>query len=127
MLDDDATTLETEATTPADRGDFDLYDGYKADGSADTTDDTLVEESFGVSEGSEQIDDPVRMYLMQMGEIPLLNPAAGNLLRQADRTHPHSLPPQHAGHRLRAARRGRLCCEKSATASCGSIARSKSR
>ncbi len=106
VLDDDATTLETEATTPADRGDFDLYDGYKADGSADTTDDTLVEESFGVSEGSEQIDDPVRMYLMQMGEIPLLTRPQEISAAQADRIHSYSLPQHDAGQRLLAARRG---------------------
>ncbi|HEY2826783.1 MAG TPA: sigma-70 factor domain-containing protein, partial [Pirellulales bacterium] len=36
-------------------------------------DETAVEETVGEGEGSaSQIDDPVRIYLMQMGEIPLL-------------------------------------------------------
>jgi RNA polymerase primary sigma factor len=36
--------------------------------------DTAAEEQVGEGEGSEsQIDDPVRIYLMQMGEIPLLS------------------------------------------------------
>ncbi len=101
VLDDDATTLESEASTPADRGDFDLYDG-----SADTADDTIVEESVTAFEGSEQIDDPVRMYLMQMGEIPLLHPAGGDRRRQRDRADSHSLSPHDAGERLSAARCG---------------------
>ena len=72
VLDDDATTLETEADARADQGDFDLYDGCKADASADTGDEPVTEEAVTLLDGSEQIDDPVRMYLMQMGEIPLL-------------------------------------------------------
>ena len=40
-----------------------------------------------------QIDDPVRMYLMQMGEIPLLTRAQEIESRQAHRIHPPPLPP----------------------------------
>jgi RNA polymerase primary sigma factor len=72
VLDDDATTLETEADARPDQADFDLYNGYKADASADSADEPVTEEAVTLLEGSEQIDDPVRMYLMQMGEIPLL-------------------------------------------------------
>ena len=38
-------------------------------------------------------DDPVRMYLMQMGQIPLLNRGRGNRLRQADRKDAPPLSP----------------------------------
>ncbi len=36
------------------------------------TDDPSEEEEEKQSEGASAIDDPVRMYLMQMGEIPML-------------------------------------------------------
>ncbi len=52
----------------------------------------------------DQIDDPIRIYLMQMGEIPLLTPGGRDRGRQADQAGPPPLPPHHAGHRLRAAR-----------------------
>ena len=47
--------------------------GSGLDNDDDFTDDDhlLVDESEG--EGEAHIDDPVRMYLMQMGEIPMLN------------------------------------------------------
>ena len=49
----------------------------------DTADEVAAEESHGDGGSDCQIDDPIRMYLMQMGEIPLLNRAAGNRLGQA--------------------------------------------
>ena len=55
----------------------------------------------------QRIDDPVRMYLTQMGEIPLLDPRGGNRARQEDRGHPQALPPQGARMRLRPAQRRR--------------------
>jgi RNA polymerase primary sigma factor len=39
----------------------------------DPTDDELTEEELEQTGGDDHIDDPVRIYLMQMGEIPLLN------------------------------------------------------
>ena len=41
------------------------------------------------------------MYLTQMGEIPLLDPRAGNRPGQEDRGHPQAVPPQGARVRLR--------------------------
>ena len=38
-------------------------------------------------------DDPIRMYLTQMAEIPLLTRRAGNLAGQEDRSHPQAVPP----------------------------------
>ncbi len=49
---------------------------------------------------SKRIDDPVRMYLTQMGEIPLLTRDAGNLAGQEDRDDADALPPPRAGERL---------------------------
>ena len=51
------------------------------------------------------IDDPVRMYLMQMGEIPLLSRAEEIAVGQGNRAHADAFPPQHVGQRLFAARR----------------------
>jgi RNA polymerase primary sigma factor len=69
--DDDATILEGENDTTDDEGGFELYAGYKAD-----VDEAGEDDGAPASNGfAEQIDDPVRMYLMQMGEIPLLTRA----------------------------------------------------
>ena len=46
---------------------------------------------------------------------------------QADRSHPHPVPPQHAGQRLHAARGRDAARKRCATASCGWIARWKCR
>ena len=43
-------------------------------------------------------NDPIRLYLSQMAEIPLLGPGRGNLAGQEDRGHPQALPPH--GDRL---------------------------
>ena len=51
---------------------------------------------------TEKIDDPVRMYLTQMGEIPLLTRDAGDRARQEDRDHAQALPPPRARQRRRA-------------------------
>ena len=59
----------------------------------------------GDTGSGDRIDDPIRIYLMQMGEIPLLTRPGRGLGRQADRIHPHPLSRQHAGQRLRAAGR----------------------
>ncbi len=57
----------------------------------------------------DQIDDPIRIYLMQMGEIPLLSRAEEIAAAQADQARPPPLPPHHAGHRLRARTRRSKC------------------
>ena len=44
-------------------------------------------------EKSRRIDDPVRMYLTQMGEIPLFSRERGNLARQENRGYPQAFPP----------------------------------
>ena len=46
----------------------------------------------------EKIDDPVRMYLTQMGEIPLLTRDQEISLAQDDRDHAQALPQEV--HRL---------------------------
>ena len=50
-------------------------------------------------------DDPVRMYLMQMGQIPLLKRAEEIGAAREIEADPDPLPALHAGHRLRLARR----------------------
>ena len=47
----------------------------------------------GGEEKSRRIDDPVRMYLTQMGEIPLLDPRTGDFARQENRSHAEAVPP----------------------------------
>jgi RNA polymerase primary sigma factor len=69
---DNGTLLETDSAPETDQSGFDLYDGYKEDVATEPLDDEGVPESAGMTS---QIDDPVRMYLMQMGEIPLLSRA----------------------------------------------------
>ena len=61
----------------------------------------------------DQIDDPIRIYLMQMGEIPAAQPGGRDRGRQADQERPPPFPPHHAGHRLRAARGDRHAQEHS--------------
>ena len=48
---------------------------------------------------TERIDDPVRMYLTQMGEIPLLTRDQEIYLAQADRDHAQALPQEGASAR----------------------------
>jgi len=67
---DDDTTLENEQTAARDQGGFELYEGYKADAADEQAED---ETAVDVTSLGPQIDDPVRMYLMQMGQIPLLS------------------------------------------------------
>jgi RNA polymerase primary sigma factor len=68
----DGTPTGENNSTEADHSGFDLYEGYNADVATVQTDDEAPSDSTGLSD---QIDDPVRMYLMQMGEIPLLSRA----------------------------------------------------
>ena len=49
---------------------------------------------------TKRIDDPVRMYLTQMGEIPLLTREQEIAPGQEDRNHPQDFPLQGAGIRL---------------------------
>ena len=76
----------------------------------DEPDDDLVDEPVDDEEAelttedldeiSRRIDDPVRMYLTQMGEIPA-HPRTGNQPGQEDRDHPQAVPPQGARMPLR--------------------------
>ena len=88
---------EFDDDVPLDEPEFDELAAAEIESSA--------EELAGEGGSENQIDDPVRMYLMQMGEIPLLNRGRGNRFGQANRIHPPPLPPQHVGQRLFAARR----------------------
>ena len=63
--------------------------------------DVTAEDLLAGVEDESWSDDPVRMYLTQMGEIPAADPTAGNGPGQADRDHPGAVPPQGAGMRLR--------------------------
>jgi RNA polymerase primary sigma factor len=69
---DEGTLPETDTASATDQSGFDLYDGYKDDVAAESLDD---EGPLDAASLASQIDDPVRMYLMQMGEIPLLSRA----------------------------------------------------
>ena len=66
----DASLSDNDKPAQSDQSGFDLYDGYKADTANEQADDDSVIDISGLPD---QIDDPVRMYLMQMGEIPLLS------------------------------------------------------
>jgi RNA polymerase primary sigma factor len=68
---DEGPVLHDDTATADDQSGFDLYDGYKEDLATEGLDEDMGLEPGLVS----QIDDPVRMYLMQMGEIPLLSRA----------------------------------------------------
>ena len=48
-----------------------------------------------------QIDDPIRIYLTQMGKIPLLKPSRGTGACHAGRAGPPAVPAHGAGHGLR--------------------------
>ena len=56
-------------------------------------------------------DDPVRMYLMQMGEIPLLQPSGRIDFGPGHRENSDAVSPQHAGQRLHSARRRAIAGE----------------
>ena len=70
-----------------------------------------------------RIDDPVRMYLTQMGEIPLLTRERGDPPGQEDRDHPQGLPPAGARERLlHRSRRSRSSQQVARRATCPSTA-----
>jgi RNA polymerase primary sigma factor len=97
----------------ADQSGFDLYEGYKAD----VAEQVEEEAAPDTSSVTDQIDDPVRMYLMQMGEIPLLSraeeiSAAKDIERTRTRFRTTMLASdyllQGAAHLLRKVRDGQL-------------------
>ena len=73
------------------------------------------------------IDDPVRMYLTQMGEIALLDRDQEISLAKQDRSHPPPLPPQGARMRLRPPPGGRDAQARPYAATCRSTAPSRCR
>ena len=72
LPEDNGALLETDSAPEADQSGFDLYDGFKEDVVAEPLEEEGIPDSPALTS---QIDDPVRMYLMQMGEIPLLSRA----------------------------------------------------
>ena len=56
----------------------------------------------GKVKSEESIDDPVRMYLMQMGRIPLLSRVGGNRRCQENRPRPTAVSQFHVGDRFHA-------------------------
>ncbi len=88
---------EAEARLVA-SGDVDDEPEDLADEPAEEDDSELTPEDL--DEISRRIDDPVRMYLTQMGEIPLLTREQEIAPGQEDRGHPQAVPPQGARVRL---------------------------
>ena len=76
--------------------------------------------------GESHVDDPVRMYLMQMGEIPMLNrdEEVSSAPRRSRRPGPSSAAPCCATTTCSAA--PSTCLRRSTARSCGSTARSRS-
>ena len=71
--------------------------GEGPDESTDVNASDLVDETLDVESWS---DDPVRMYLTQMGEIPLLTRQQEIALAKQIERHACAVPPQAAGMRL---------------------------
>ena len=61
---------------------------------------TADEDLLGVEDGESWSDDPVRMYLTQMGEIPLADASGGDSTRQEDRSDASPFSQHAAGMRL---------------------------
>ena len=102
-------SAQPSATDPPDHDEFDDSIEHDDDLIPDEfVHDDLTDERL--DETAESIDDPVRMYLMQMGEIPLLN-RARRWRRPADRAGRGAASAPAAGHRFRAAG-GDQCLEK---------------
>ncbi len=94
---------------------------------ADDPDDTLDDEHEKEHTGEDdQIDDPVRIYLMQMGEIPMLSrqeeTAVARRIDRSRRGFRHSMLPPTISSTRRSA-----CWRASATTGCDWIARSRYR
>ena len=104
-------------------GDSDDEPDDSVDEPAEDDDAELTPEDL--DEISRRIDDPVRMYLTQMGEIPLLTRDQEIAPGQEDRDHPQAVPPQGARVRLCAAPGGGRAQEGELAASCRSTARSR--
>ena len=99
ILSDDE--FETEDSRLDDESDHAADEEIEADLEADL--DVDPEAANGKPTGDDdQIDDPIRIYLMQMGEIPLLSRPDDQAAKQIKM--PAAALPHHAGHRLRAAR-----------------------
>ena len=98
---------ETEAPEVADPIDAFEDDEAEAESIDAAAEESLADEEIEETAGGSSvcIDDPVRMYLMQMGEIPLLSRAEELTAAQRDRAQTRTpFPPSYAGQRFRAAR-----------------------
>ena len=85
--------------------------------------DEEIERVVVESEGR-RIDDPVRMYLTQMGEIPAADARARkSRLAKKIETDAHGVPPAGAGKRLLHSQRRWRSSSRSTTATCRSTAR----
>ncbi len=73
-LDELGIKLLDESDVPKDESDedFEISEDDK-DEDEELSDDEVLEKELATAEVSRRIDDPIRMYLTQMGEIPLLN------------------------------------------------------
>ena len=78
-------------------------------------------------DGESWSDDPVRMYLTQMGEIPLLTRQQEIYLARQIEVTRAPLPPQAAGVRLRDSACLQSAASASTQANCRSIAPCRSR
>ncbi len=123
---DDVSQLAGHLVSGKDSDDDDEVN-VDASGNLDDVDDGEEEGLLDGDDNESWSDDPVRMYLTQMGEIPLLTRQEEISPGQADRDHPRRVPPQGAGMRLRDAAAPSRCCAACTTASCRSTARCRFR
>ncbi len=73
-LDEMGVKILDETDIEEEKEDFKVEEGQDLDDSRDQlSGDALLENALMGQEAGRRIDDPVRMYLTQMGEIPLLN------------------------------------------------------
>jgi len=65
----------------------------------DAAEPTAEAEEVEPTGEDDQIDDPVRIYLMQMGEIPMLSHEEETAIARRIMQKPPSIPPLPVGHR----------------------------
>ncbi len=72
-LDEAGITLMDEADVQKRQEDFESKSRLPVDSSKEQLKDEILEKELVSAEAATRIDDPIRMYLTQMGEIPLLS------------------------------------------------------